>query len=126
MTIILKRVSSIFDNAEGAALESQSPASEATRVTEVGDTKEEEKKEEERARAVIEPDQGSTVMAPISGDVEPVEGKWQKLPEIVLFWARGRRSGGSLVVCPNKSMDRLIRAYMVCEVVRVRNTKNSM
>ena len=107
-------------------MESQSPASEATRVTEVGDTKEEEKKEEERARAVIEPDQGSTVMAPISGDVEPVEGKWQKLPEIVLFWARGRRSGGSLVVCPNKSMDRLIRAYMVCEVVRVRNTKNSM
>ena len=42
-----------------------------------------------------------------------------KLPEIILFWARSMRRGGNLVVCPNsQSMNRLIRAYMVCEVVQ--------
>lgn len=42
-----------------------------------------------------------------------------KLPEIVLFWARSMRSGGNLVICPNEqSMNRLIRAYLVCEVVQ--------
>lgn len=42
-----------------------------------------------------------------------------KLPEIILFWARSMRSGGNLVVCPNtQSMNRLIQAYLVCEVVQ--------
>lgn len=122
MTILLKRVSGIFGEAEGAApeSESQSPSSEVTRVADTGDAKEEEG---ERASAVTEPDQASTTVAPISGDVEEVKEKWQKLPEIVLFWARGRRAGGSLVVCPNKSMNRLIQAYMVCEVVGARKKK---
>lgn len=42
---------------------------------------------------------------------------WWELPEIILFWARNRRRGGNLVVCPEHSMDRLIEAYLVCEVV---------
>lgn len=42
---------------------------------------------------------------------------WRELPEIVLIWARERRQGGNLIVCPNASMDRLVQAYMVCEVV---------
>ena len=132
MTILLKRVPGIFSQTEGAVSESRSPASEATRVADGGDAKknggdEEEKEEEgeERASAVTEPDQASTGTAPISGDVEEVDEKWQKLPEIVLFWARGRRTGGSLVVCPNKSMNRLIQAYMVCEVVGARKTKQT-
>lgn len=42
-----------------------------------------------------------------------------KLPEIILFWARSMRRGGDLVVCPNEqSMNRLIRAYLVCEIVQ--------
>ncbi|CAM9116254.1 unnamed protein product [Scytosiphon promiscuus] len=42
-----------------------------------------------------------------------------KLPEIILFWGRNKRTGGNLVVCPDKSsMDRLIQAYLVCEVVQ--------
>lgn len=42
-----------------------------------------------------------------------------KLPEIILLWARSMRRGGNLVVCPNEqSMNRLIRAYLVCEVVQ--------
>lgn len=45
--------------------------------------------------------------------------KHPKLPEIVLFWGRSKRTGGNLVVCPDKySMDRLIQAYLVCEVVQ--------
>lgn len=127
MTILLKRVSGIFGKAEGAASESQSPASEVTRVADVGDAKDrEEEEEEERASAVTESGQASTAVAPISGDVQEVDEKWQKLPEIVLFWARGRRTGGSLVVCPNKSMNRLVQAYMVCEVVGARKTKQQM
>lgn len=46
------------------------------------------------------------------------EGReWYELPEIILFWGRNRRQGGNLIVCPNESMDRLIQAYLVCEVV---------
>ncbi|CAM9531122.1 unnamed protein product [Ectocarpus sp. 12 AP-2014] len=42
-----------------------------------------------------------------------------KLPEIILFWGRNMRRGGNLVVCPGESsMDRLIQAYLVCEVVQ--------
>lgn len=43
---------------------------------------------------------------------------WQAMPEIILFWARNRRRAGNLVVCPNEtSMNRLVQAYLVCEVV---------
>lgn len=45
--------------------------------------------------------------------------KHPKLPEIIMFWGRSKRTGGNLVVCPDKSsMDRLIQAYLVCEVVQ--------
>lgn len=43
--------------------------------------------------------------------------RWEP-PEIILFWARNMRRGGNLVVCPENSMDRLIEAYLVCEVVQ--------
>lgn len=42
---------------------------------------------------------------------------WRELPEIILFWSRDRRLGGNLIVCPNESMNRLVQAYLVCEVV---------
>lgn len=43
---------------------------------------------------------------------------WRDMPEIFLFWARNRRRAGNLVVCPNEtSMNRLVQAYLVCEVV---------
>lgn len=50
-------------------------------------------------------------------DPEPNDRTWQALPEILFFWGRNRRSGGNLIVCPELSMDRLIQAYLVCEVV---------
>lgn len=51
-------------------------------------------------------------------DIDSDDGRqWQDLPEIILFWARNRRKGGNLVVCPDTSMDRLVQAYLVCEVV---------
>ena len=51
--------------------------------------------------------------------LERASEKPPKLPEIILFWARSMRRGGNLVVCPNtQSMNRLIQAYLVCEVVQ--------
>ena len=41
----------------------------------------------------------------------------RELPEIIMFWGRNKRRGGNLVVCPAHSMDQLIEAYLVCEVV---------
>lgn len=50
---------------------------------------------------------------------EEATKKPPKLPEIILFWGRSMRRGGNLVVCPDvSSMDRLIQAYLVCEVVQ--------
>lgn len=51
--------------------------------------------------------------------VEAATKKSPKLPEIILFWGRSMRSGGNLVVCPDtSSMNRIIQAYLVCEVVQ--------
>ena len=82
-----------------------------------------ETKSEEGSRMAIAPGLASAKVAPISGGVEEVEEKWRNLPEIVLFWARNRRRGGNLVVCPDKSMDRLIQAFLVCEVVEASTAK---
>lgn len=49
-------------------------------------------------------------------EVAEEEVPWRELPEIIFFWARSRRMGGNLIVCPNESMDRLVQSYMVCEV----------
>ena len=40
-------------------------------------------------------------------------------PEILFFWGRNMRRGGNLAVCPDatRSVQRLIQAYLVCEVV---------
>lgn len=65
---------------------------------------------------------GSTV-APAAGIAAGVEGEKGEtprndIPEIFLFWARNRRRGGNLIVCPNvNAIDRLVQAYLVCEVV---------
>ena len=117
IAIIVKRVSRYFDREE-ATSEAQPPTPDVIRGTEAGDTK-----VEESARRVTVPGQASAKVAPISGGVEEVEEKWRNLPEIVLFWARNRRRGGTLVVCPDKSMDRLIQAYLVCEVVEASTAK---
>lgn len=51
--------------------------------------------------------------------VEAATKKSPKLPEIILFWGRSMRRGGNLVVCPDmSSMNRIIQAYLVCEVVQ--------
>lgn len=59
---------------------------------------------------------GVELVGAAAGTTETVTA-WRELPEIILFWARERRQGGNLIVCPDASMDRLVQAYMVCEVV---------
>lgn len=122
MAIIVKRVSASVDEDEEAASKAQPPASESTLSTEAGDIK----VGEAASATTAELDKAGATTAPISGGVEEVDDTWRALPEIVLFWARNRRRGGTLVVCPDKSMDRLIQAYVVCEVVEASKAKKSM
>ncbi|CAM9465876.1 unnamed protein product, partial [Laminaria digitata] len=118
MAVIMKRGSRCLTKEEEATSEAQPPTPEVIRATGTSETK-----VGESARVVTKPYHASATVAPISGSGEEVEEKWQNLPEIVLFWARNRRQGGTLVVCPDKSMDRLIQAYLVCEVVEASTAK---
>lgn len=124
MAIIVKRVSASADKDEEAAPKAEPPAPEATLSTEpeAGDIK---VGEAASATTTALGKAGATT-APMSGGVEEEGDAWRALPEIVLFWARNRRRGGTLVVCPDKSMDRLIQAYVVCEVVEASKAKKSM
>ncbi|CAM9316365.1 unnamed protein product [Laminaria digitata] len=121
MAIIAKRVPTSVGKDEEAASEEKPSTSEVIHGTEAGDAK-----VGEGASATAKPDKAGATAAPISGSGEEVEEKSQNLPEIVLFWARNRRRGGTLVVCPDKSMDRLIQAYVVCEVVEASRAKQSI
>ena len=123
MAIIAKRVPPSVDEDEEAASEAQPPTSKVILSTEAGDIK---LGEGAITSASNEPDEASASTARISDGVDKVEGKRRDVPEIVLFWARNRRRGGTLVVCPDKSMDRLIQAYLVCEVVEASKAKRSM
>lgn len=107
-----------FDKEDEATSEAQPSTPDLFRGTEASETK-----SEEGSRMGTAPGQASAKVAPISSGVEEMEEKWRNLPEIVLFWARNRRRGGNLVVCPDKSMDRLIQAYLVCEVVEASTAK---
>lgn len=123
MAIIVKRVPTSVDEGEEVVSETKPPASDVAVSTEAADIKLEEVA---MSSSTIAPGQACAKVAPISGSMEELEEKWRTLPEIVLFWARNRRRGGTLVVCPDQSMDRLIQAYVVCEVVEASKAKQSM
>lgn len=123
MAIIMKRVPASVDNCQEVASETKLSASDVTVSTEAADIK---VGEAAIRSSTAELDHPGDTAAPISGGMEEAEEKWRTLPEIVLFWARNRRRGGTLVVCPDQSMDRLIQAYVVCEVVEASKAKQSM
>lgn len=124
--IVLKRVEGCEDSPEAAA-DKESPAAdeESPAADEgVGQSEKADSKVAEPADAVAE--ESETLKTTALADHASDKGgmPWREYPEIILFWGRNRRSGGQLVVCPYKSMDRLIEAYMVCEVVENTNKIN--
>lgn len=124
MTVIFKRVPSTAPSgAEEAALTPQKDESKANE--EGGGDGPGPDVAEEATADEAEMTEAQTAAATRVAEREAMEAEeakrraHAKLPEIILFWARSMRRGGNLVVCPNEqSMNRLIRAYLVCEVVQ--------
>eukprot|EP00903_Cladosiphon_okamuranus_P008292 g7979.t1 len=124
MTVILKRAPSTAQGgAEDAAL---TPAGEESKAKEEGGGEgpgpdvEEEAPVDEAGMTEAQKAAKARVEEREAMELEEARRRAHtKLPEIILFWARSMRRGGNLVVCPNEqSMNRLIRAYLVCEVVQ--------
>lgn len=91
-------------------------------IAELTATKDDESKAEESGVATedMTPEAAAALLRVSEREKqEEAMKKPPKLPEIILFWGRNMRRGGNLVVCPGESsMDRLIQAYFVCEVVQ--------